>query len=209
MLPTPVLEQWTGVDRRDDLFLGEAELLACRLVAEGCTLAAPLFFHPSPSFRLHCPVSAAQRMYSGSCPARATVEDLDRPAGTVVALPSSARGRCLFPPRESVPARPVAVGRGFGALEALGELGGSSDVAVAGGELVDVAGVGAEGESGSSAGSLELTTTNSPGKLTECGPKAAPEAGRRRSGRLRRVGWLDVRGSGQVGARVVQASLPG
>ena len=46
----------TGVDRRDDLVLGQPELLACCLVAERCALPAPLFLHgarPSISRGLH------------------------------------------------------------------------------------------------------------------------------------------------------------
>jgi len=43
----------SSVDRRDDLVLGQPELLARCLVAERCALAALLFLHPARPSRLH------------------------------------------------------------------------------------------------------------------------------------------------------------
>jgi hypothetical protein len=40
----------TGVDRHDDLVLGQPELLTSCFVAERCALPAPLFLHGTASF---------------------------------------------------------------------------------------------------------------------------------------------------------------
>ena len=76
----------TGVDRRDDLVLGQPELLACCLVAERCALPAPLFLHGA------CPsVKGLHRAAKRNALGRIVADNVD--AGEAVSGGFSCRSR--------------------------------------------------------------------------------------------------------------------